>query len=93
MKKLLRTLQFSKFCRLRIYHLSELTDFVTDFHQVIEISRCIRLINTEISEVMKRDLNLFERLELRSMRNELRKLRKKVAGKTVSTLNALDKAA
>ena len=90
MQKLLNTLEFSKNMRKNIFLLSELTDVATEFCDVIQVSRRIRFFQNEIRERMQLNPNFLIRLELRSLRHELKKLRRSVSQKTVQVLNNQD---
>lgn len=90
MQKLLNTLEFSKNMRKNIFLLSNLTDVSTEFSHVAQVSRRIRVYQNEIRERMSLKPNLFIRLELRSLRNELKKLRRAVSKKTIEVLNQTD---
>lgn len=90
MQKLLNTLEFSKNMRKSIFFLTELTDVATELRDVIQVSRRIRFIQIEIRERMQLNPNFLIRLELRSLHNELKKLRHIVSKKTVEVLNQTD---
>ena len=90
MQKLLNTLEFSKNMRKNIFLLSDLTDVSTELRDVVQVSRRIRVYQNEIRERMSLKPNLFIRLELRSLRNELKKLRRAVSKKTIEVLNQTD---
>ncbi|UNM96053.1 hypothetical protein MMG00_12765 [Ignatzschineria rhizosphaerae] len=90
MQKLLNTIDFSKNMRKNIFLLTELTNAATEFCTVIQINRKIRAYQNEIRERMSLKPSLLIRLELRSLRSELKKLRRAVSKKTVEVLNQAD---
>lgn len=93
MQKLLRIIDISRKMRKHIFLLSELVDIATEFGHVAQVSRRIRLYQEQILTLMNDKPGLIVRVELRSLRLELRSLRGKVARKTIEVLNKLDKAA
>ena len=90
MQKLLNTIDFSKNMRQNIFLLTEVTNAATEFRDVIQVNRKVRIYQSEIRERMELKPGLLIRLELRSLRNELKKLRRAVSKKTVEVLNKAD---
>ena len=90
MQKLLNTIEFSKNMRKNIFLLSELVYVATEFCDVIQVNRRIRIYQTEIQERMNLKPGLLIRIELRSLRYELKRLRRMVSKKTVEVLNNHD---
>ena len=90
MQKLLNTLEFSKNMRKNIFLLSELTRVATEFGDVAKVNRRIRSYNDEIRERMQLSSNFLIRMELRSLQNELKLLRRNISKKTVEVLNNQD---
>lgn len=90
MQKLLNTIEFSKNMRKNIFLLSELVCVATEFCDVIQVNRRIRIYQIEIQERMNLKPGLLIRIELRSLRYELKRLRRMVSKKTVEVLNNHD---
>ena len=93
MQKLLNTIEFSKNMRRNILFLSELVDVATEFRDIAQVSRRIRIFQDEIRDRMNLKPNFLIRIELRALRQELKALRQDVAKKTVEILNADSRAA
>lgn len=87
MKKLFNTIQFAKHIRKNIIVLDAYLDGANSFGQLCEISRQIREYQRLIRIRMNAKPSFICRIELRELRNQLRKLRRRIAKKTVNILN------
>lgn len=87
MQKLLNTIDFSRNVRRNLFLLSQLNDVATDLPEVMQVNRRIKEYQNDIAKRIECKPGFIIWLELISIRQEIRALRRSVSKKTIEVLN------